>query len=179
MGADPIAALSALGLEPGADLATIRVHYRAAIRRAHPDAGGDHRGAARLTAAFATLEAAARAGTLPPPHTEASPEPVAEAVEVRIDDDGLVLVAPPDEVFDRLYGALDLVGTVTYADPDGGYLEALLPSTHGAPDQLVVSLQGRAHGTEAFFTLESLDASTAPPIESIVRRVASLVRTTP
>ena len=40
----------------------------------------------------------------------------------------------------------------------------------------MVSLQGRAHGTEAFFTLESLDASTAPPIESVVRRVASIVK---
>ena len=172
---DPVAALSTLGLEPGADIDAIRSQYRRAIRRAHPDAGGDHRGAARLTAAFATLEAAARAGSLPAP-TDEIPTDDSGGLDLRVDDDGLILVAPPDEVFDRLHAALDLLGTVTYADAFGGYLEALLPSADGAPDQLVVSLQGRAHGTEAFFTLESLDASTAPPIDEVVRRVASLVR---
>jgi hypothetical protein len=42
--------------------------------------------------------------------------------------------------------------------------------------QLVVSLQGRAHATEAFFTLEPLDTRPVPSIESIVREVAAWLR---
>jgi hypothetical protein len=94
----------------------------------------------------------------------------------RVDDDGLVLVAPPDEVFLRLAAVIDDIGAVTYTDPDGGYLEAVVADGTG---QLVVSLQGRAHATEAFFTLEPMDARPVPAIETIVRQIAARLRRLP
>ena len=156
----------------------------------HPDvAAGSTADAARLNAAFSTLEPVYRRGEAPPPprptgttpprptpaptrYTRAARPPPPDLVAV--DDDSLVLEAPPDEVFLRLAEALDGIGAVTYRDPDGGYLEAVVGDGTG---QLVVSLQGRAFATEAFFTLEPMDTRPAPQIEAVVRSIAARLRT--
>jgi hypothetical protein len=97
-----------------------------------------------------------------------------EPLEVAlVDDDGLTLVAPADEVFFRLLDALHDEGEVIYADPESNYLEALV---HGGTGQLTVSLQGRGGATEAFFTLESLRGAEMPRIETVVRSVAARLR---
>jgi hypothetical protein len=173
-------ALGALGLDRATSWAEIRAAYRARIRAVHPDlTAGPAADAARLNAAFAVLEPVYRRGTPPPPPPPPpSPRPPApgdlgDAELAYLDDDSLTLVAPPDEVFFRLAAAIDEIGAVTYADADGGYLEALVAD---GTAQLVVSLQGRAHATEAFFTLEQLDARPAPPIDSIVRQIAAQLR---
>ena len=111
-----------------------------------------------------------------PPRATAAPGPFDDDPDLHlVDDDGLALVAPHDEVFHRLYAAIDQLGHVSYADEDQGYIEAVLPSPAGA-NQLVVSLQGRAMHTEAFFTLEPMGNHLAPPIDAVVRSIARLVR---
>jgi len=166
-------ALRVLGLDRATTWTEIRATYRNLIRSVHPDltanSGAD---AARLNAAFAVLEPVYRRGGPPPPPRAPVPRVVLGDV-THVDDDGLVLVAPADEVFLRLAAAIDDIGAITYSDPDGGYLEAVVAD--GAA-QLVVSLQGRAHATEAFFTLEPMDVRPVPALESIVRQIAARLR---
>ncbi len=175
-------ALAILGLDRSTDWPAVRGAYRAAMRVAHPDlASGDSDRARRLNEAFAVLEPVFRRG-MPPPPVPPEPQPGTRRrwpeaggdVELRaVDDDGLALVAPADEVFYRLLDALHDLGEVTYADPEGNYLEALV---HGGAGLLAVSLQGRADATEAFFTLESLRGAPLPPIVTVVRSIADRLR---
>lgn len=190
-------ALATLGLRHDTTWPEVRAAYRARIRAVHPDvARGRGREAATLNAAFSVLERVYRRGEPAPPRSSAVNDTAAAGDAattprshprrarfdapyegpidmVAVDDDGLALVAPADEVFHRLATVIDDIGDVTYADPDGGYLEAVV--AEGCA-QLVVSLQGRAHATEAFFTLEPMDARAVPPIESIVRQIAARLR---
>lgn len=179
-------ALALFGLDRSTDWPAVRGAYRAAMRVAHPDvASGDTERARRLNEAFAVLEPVYRRGAAAPPPLAPPPSTVSrrgmhrgplpgDDVELRaVDDDGLALVAPADEVFYRLLDALHDIGEVTYADPEGNYLEALV---HGGTGQLEVSLQGRADATEAFFTLESLRGAAVPPIAVVVRAIADRLR---
>jgi hypothetical protein len=192
-------ALALLGLDRSTDWSAVRGAYRAAMRVAHPDvASGDAEAARRLNEAFSLLEPVYRRGEAPPPPPAPARAPAAdepssagprragqhradlshlddlEVLDVRrVDDDGLALVAPADEVFYRLLEALHDLGDVVYADPEGNYLEALV---HGGAGQLAVSLQGRADATEAFFTLESLRGAPVPPIDVVVRAIAERLR---
>jgi curved DNA-binding protein CbpA len=175
-------ALAALGLDRATTWSEIRTAYRARIRAVHPDLTADSGGAAaRLNAAFSLLERVYRRGEPAPsagatPRRAPRPAPPEPPLDLAlVDDDGLALVAPPDEVFHRLAAAIDDIGDLTYADPEAGYLEALVA---GGAGQLVVSLQGRAHATEAFFTLEPLGAAPVPELETIVRELAALLRRT-
>jgi hypothetical protein len=182
-------ALAVFGLRRDTTWTEVRATYRARIRAVHPDvAPGSSAEAARLNTAFGALERVYRRG-LPPPGPDptgapAAPTPSSPAAGaarpgppptdlVAVDDDSLVLEAPADEVFLRLAEALDGIGAVTYSDPDGGYLEAVVGEGTG---QLVVSLQGRAFATEAFFTLEPMDARPAPDIDAVVRSIAAHLR---
>ena len=177
-------ALAAFGLGADTTWPEIRRAYRASMRAAHPDVSTAAprtaaATAARLNAAFALLERVYRRGD-PPPPAPTPPAPPAPKFKPAppidlsvVEDDALALVAPPDEVFLRLAVALDEIGDLTYADSEAGYLEALVA---GGTGQLVVSLQGRAHATEAFFTLEPMGAAPVPPIEQIVRAIAYRLR---
>ena len=151
------------------------------MRVAHPDLpSGDPDTARRLNQAFTLLEPVYRRGaTMPAPIDAGSRSPTTrfdgdDALEIlRVDDDSLALVAPADEVFFRLVEVLHDLGDVVYADPEAGYLEALV---HDGVGQLAVSLQGRADATEAFFTLESHLGRPVPPIDVIVRAIADRLR---
>jgi hypothetical protein len=174
----PDEALRVLDLPPTTSWADIKGAYRTRIRAAHPDVtGGSAAAAAHLNEAFALLERIYRRGLDPGPASAAPRTPPVAVPDdlAALDDDSLALEAPHEEVFLRLHAAIDELGTVTYADPEAGYLEGLLEGPLG-PSQLVVSLQGRAQATEAFFTLEPLGAHPAPPIERVVRAIAALVR---
>lgn len=179
-------ALNELGLDRGTDWVSVRAAYRVGMRLVHPDvASGDGAAARRLNEAFGVLEPVLRRHRpMPPPtrttHMPAQPPAAAprhtdpDPLEVSlVDDDGLTLVAPADEVFFRLLDALREEGEVTYVDPESTYLEALV---HGGAGQLTVSLQGRGGATEAYFTLTSLRGDEVPHIETIVRSLATRLR---
>jgi hypothetical protein len=178
-------ALEVLGVHPTTPWPEVRIAYRDRIRRLHPDVAGPGSGAhaARTNEAFRVVRAAVAGGAHPAPQPTPVIRPdlrLPDAVEVAVlDEEGLELVAPPDEVFDRLHAALHAVGQVTYVDPGGGLLECLLETEGHPASQLTVSLQGRGATTEAFFTLESLDARAAPPLPAVVRLLAQRLREMP
>jgi hypothetical protein len=88
--------------------------------------------------------------------------------------DTVLLAAPPDEAFALLLEAGHRVGNVSYVDRACAIFEVVVRH-EDETCSLVVTLQGRAHGTEAFLTLEAMErAATLPPGPVVERIVAAL-----
>jgi hypothetical protein len=168
---DEAAARRALGVPRDAPWPAVRTAYRAAIREAHPDRqGGSTSRAATLNAAYATLVRARRGPTAAPAPPSPAPSPVRVhigPVEV-LDGDTLRLPVPPDEAFLVVLDACHRIGAVTYVDRSCAILETLLTIEGEGACSLVVSFQGRAHGTDAFCTLEAIEHVGSPPIGPVV-----------
>jgi hypothetical protein len=164
----------------------VRLSYRQLMRRLHPDHAGPnstHR-AAELNEAYAVLSRSMRVGRprgavngSPPRPDITSAPPPAPPVETHLDaGDTLIVEAPPDEAFTRLLEAAHVVGAVSYVDRSNAIFEVVVQ--HGGEAcSLVVTLQGRAHGTEAFCTLEALERVASPSPEPVVRQLAAALRT--
>jgi DnaJ domain len=166
----------------------VRVSYRQLMRQLHPDHAGPtftHR-AAELNEAYAVLSRSMgirRAhGPMPPGGyrpdiaTATPPEP-APPLDAHVDaGDTLVVEAPPDEAFTRLLEAAHVVGAVTYVDRSNAIFEVVVQHD-GEACSMVVTLQGRSEGTEAFCTLESIERVASPSPEPVVRRLADALRT--
>jgi len=171
-----------LGVTAGSSAAEERSAFRRRLRHTHPDVAGPDADAgvavARLTRALAVLRAARAAPAPPPPLPPAAapPPPPPPATTAEPGDDSLLLDAPADEAFVALLEATHLIGEVTYVDGRLGLLEAVLADGAGTPCQLLVTLQGRAMGTEAFCTLEPLGSDPCPPVADVVAALAAALR---
>ncbi|MGK2950415.1 MAG: hypothetical protein ACSLFP_17720 [Acidimicrobiales bacterium] len=189
---DPAAARAVLGLGDEPTWAEVRVAYRAQIAVAHPDrSGGSTQRAARVNDAYAALEQAHRQGHLharppAPPAPSASPapwptgpaaapEPMAEPPEV-LEGDTVHLALPPDEAFVRLVEACHHIGDVTYLDRSCAILEALVRVEGEGVCSLLITLQGRADGTDAFCTLEAIERVASPPVRHVVEALVAALR---
>ena len=180
---DVVEARSVLGVTAADGWDVVRRAYRSRIRSAHPDThgvGATPR-AMRLNEAYAVLSRAKRAGApsapapgRPPAGAPAEPPPpVPPAVGVTvIGTDTILLAAPPDEAFALLLDAGHRVGSVSYVDRSCAIFEVVVRQD-GETCSLVVTLQGRAHGTEAFLTLEAMERAASLPPDRIVERMAA------
>lgn len=190
---DRHAAAEVLGVDPADDPSTVRAAYRRLLHRHHPDhAGVDptvggpgrhgaaHDATARIIEAYAVL-----LGEPEHPSPESGPSARRAPADagahdgdgwrLAVDGDTITLGIPADEAFLALVDAAHHIGDVTYVDPDAGLLEAVVGIVGGPVCSLVLSLQGRAEGTDAWCTIESLDARRPPPIDDVVRLLASHV----
>jgi hypothetical protein len=185
---DVTTARAELGLGTAPTWTEVRVAYRAQIAASHPDrAGGDPTRAAIVTEAYAVLEQASREGRLaepsPPPSTNppprpwvpAPPEPLDEPPEV-LEGDTVHLACPADEAFARLLDACHRIGDVTYVDRSCAILEALVTVEGEGVCSLVITVQGRADGTDAFCTLEAIEHVATPPVRPVVDRLLLALR---
>ena len=176
---DERAARAALGVADDATWPAVRAAYRTAIRRAHPDvAGGSSRRAVTLNVAYATLLRARLGTTATPaaPPAPAAPTRWVGPVEV-LEGDTIRLPLPPDEAFVAILEACHRVGDVTYVDRSCAILETLVPIPGEGACSLVVTLQGRAHGTEAFCTLEAIEHVGSPPVGPVVAALRAVLGT--
>lgn len=107
-----------------------------------------------------------------PPVPTWSPPPPPPVGVVVVGNDTLLLAAPPDEAFARLLDAAHEVASVTYVDRSCAIFEAVV-RLDGEACSLVVTLQGRAHGTEAFLTLESLERVASHSPEPALHELAA------
>jgi hypothetical protein len=171
-----------LGVGPASSAADERSAFRRRLRATHPDVAGPRADAgvavARLTRALSVLRSARTAGPPPPPAAPTVPPPPAPPpmAHAHADDDSLLLEAPADEAFVALLEAAHAIGEVTYVDARLGLLEAVLVDGPGTACQLLVTLQGRATGTEAFCTLEPLGTDPCPPVADVVAALAAALR---
>ena len=174
-----------LGVGPSAPWADVRRAYRSLIRSRHPDRAGTGSTdeAARIIAAYGVLRAQrnappapsanrpeARAATTSPPYRPPTRPPpgVPPATIVRLDDDTIAFGAPADETFLLLLEAAHDIGEVTYVDRSVPILEAICQFVGTPTVSLVITLQGRNDGTEAFCTVESIEARPGPPAGLVV-----------
>ena len=178
------AARAELGLGPSPTWTQVRIAYRAQIAASHPDrAGGDPARAAVVTEAYATLERAHQDGRLvdrppppPPPPRRGRPAPPLDEPPEVLDGDTIRLAAPPDEAFARIVEASHHVGDVTYVDRSCAILETLVRVEGEGVCSLVITLQGRSHGTDAFCTLEAIEHVASPPVRPVVERLVAALR---
>lgn len=172
------AARAVLGLGPRPTWTEVRAAYHERIRAAHPDrVGGDTARAAALNAAYATLVRARRSGDL---HEVAATEPAADPAPPEgwvpaevLHGDTIRLAMPPDEAFLRLLEAAHRIGDVTYVDRSCAIFETLVAVEGEGACSLVITLQGRAHGTEAFCTLESIERVASPPVRHVTEALVA------
>jgi hypothetical protein len=168
----------------------VRASYRRLIRAAHPDrAGGTTRAAVRLNEAYAVLSRARRqaspvgteaqpAGTRPtsaprPQRPPAPPLPPRVGAAV-VGEDTLLLAAPPPEAFALLLEAGHRIGSVSYVDRSCGIFEVVVHAS-GETCSLLVTLEGRGHGTEVVFAMESLERAASLSPEPYARRLAQML----
>jgi hypothetical protein len=190
---DLVEALAVLGLRPGASMAEVRERYRALVRRSHPDlvdTDADRASAtattARITGAFAVVRRAVLddgSDVVPEPHVGEKPAPDqasgstrAEAprpwevdfVDADVDGDTISIAAPANEAFALLLDAAARLGGIGYVDRRLGILEVIVRFEGGPSCSVLITLQGRAFGTDAFCTMESIEAAPTPPIRPVV-----------
>ena len=155
-------AWAVLGLSPTATLDEARAAYRRLVRTHHPDVAGV-RGAVRTARVIDAWRVVRERAPRAVDADESAP------VHVDAAGDTVTLDVPPDEAFILLLDAAHRVGDVTHVGPGDGLLEALIAFADGRTCSLVISLQGRGVGvTEAFCTLQALDAGPNPPIDAVV-----------
>ena len=190
-------ALAVLGISPGATADEARSAYRRLIRTAHPDrSGGDPAAThqtARLTQAYAVIRTAIEANggsSVPMPPPPAPPVPSsgpgeggprrtrwpydgqAEPTDADLlDGDAIAVHAPADEAFALLFEAAGRVGHIAYFDRQLGILETVVRFEGGPTCSVLITLQGRSTYTEAFCTMESIEAAPTPPIRPVVEAI--------
>ncbi|CAN5841841.1 hypothetical protein BH23ACT2_BH23ACT2_04900 [soil metagenome] len=176
-----------LGVASDAPWVEVRRAYLTHIGAHHPDRAGSASGgqAARINEAYRVLGRTRRPGAkttrgrgrepvsgpegapLRPEPSWSAPAEGAPAV-ARLDEDTLVLGAPAEEAFRWLVDAAHDVGEVTYLDRSGPIMEVLCRFVGEPATSLVITLQGRADGTEAFCTTESIEARRGPDTTAVV-----------
>jgi DnaJ domain len=167
-------AMGVLGVGPGATSVEVRAAYLRLVRDHHPDIDSTTdatRRTAELTEAYALVQR--RLAASPDGRIESPPEPPAAsspaAAQIKeIDGDSILLDVPADEAFAALFEAAGRVGHVAYFDRQLGILETVVRFEGGPSCSVLITLQGRAHGTEAFCTMESIEAAPTPPIGPVV-----------
>jgi len=195
-------AIEVLGVAPGARLRDVRAQYLRLLRETHPDvAAGDTRATERtagLTTAFAVVREAVLAEGLdtvpdpgapapeaPPPSPSGSGRPdvperrpwEVDPVEAdAVDHDTIAIVAPAAEAYGLLLEAASEVGSIGYVDRRLGILEVMVRFEGGPTCSVLITLQGRAFATEAFCTMESIEAAPTPPVRPVVEALLDALR---
>ena len=111
----------------------------------------------------------------PPVPVVVAPVPL-EAAMVRLDADTLAFAAPADETWRWLLDAVHDIGAITYLDRSVPIVEVLCRFEGEPATSLVITLQGRMDGTEAFCTAESIENRTGPPTGAVVDLLEDALR---
>lgn len=180
-----------LGVAVGDSEKEVKNLFRALIREHHPDLSESRKGEAHdsvdpslLTEAYSVVLASIQSSperlvprwsqltTSVAPSTSTSHPLVSEH-----DGDTIWIEAPPDEAYQRLLEAASTLGGIGHVDRNLGLLEVIVRFEGGPSCSVLMTLQGRAHGTDAFCEMESIEADPTPSIypvlDSLVERLRS------
>ena len=190
MGVPRPRALSLLGLteDEAADPDTLRGAYRRRLRQLHPDLNhspGAATATHELTEAYRTLAAepgeestGPRRPAEPPRSRETrrgrqGPATAGRSLAVSVLDDSSILVrADRETTFSAVLEAANELGNIGYLDPSAHLLEVIVEFLEAPTSSIVVSLQGRAEGTELFCSVEPLSGGESPPLAAVTALVA-------
>lgn len=94
-------------------------------------------------------------------------------LRVEVLDESSILVAQDREsTFAALLEAAHSLGEIGYLDRSAWLVEVLVEFVEAPTSSVVMTLQGRARGTEVFCTVEPLSGGDSPPIGPVTRIVA-------
>lgn len=189
---DLAGALALTGVEPGADARSVRSARRSALRTVHPDVSNDadaHLRMVALTEAFAVIEGAlSAAADRRVPEPASVPSRAADGAssvgnggrgqgldrpEVSVDGDTIFIGAPPDEAYQRLLESAAGIGGIGHVDRSLGLLEVIVRFEGGPSCSVLMTLQGRAFGTDVFCTMDSIEAAPTPDITPVMDALRS------
>ena len=183
-------ALDRLGLLPGDPPEAARLRYRELLRVSHPDVAGSGvtpqqatEATVEITEAFRVVSLAiAEHGCIPVPEstppvsTGSDPDTCRhrghagppDRIDAQVDGDTISMDLPAPEAFAVLLDAGSRIGGIGYVDRALGLLELIVRFEGGPSCSVLITLQGRAFGTDAFVTMESIEAAPTPPIEPVM-----------
>ncbi len=186
-------ALAVLGLAPGASMAQVRDAYLTRVRAHHPDRldplddhGEATRVTAEITSAFALLRTAVVEGGTghvpepPPPAPAPDPPPrpwTVERIDAAVEEgDTIHIAVPAPEAFGLLLDAGARLGGIGYVDRQLGIIEIIVRFEGGPSCSVLITLQGRAFGTDAFCTMDSIEAAPTPELRPVVEALVEELR---
>ena len=179
-----------LGVAEGDSEKDVRGLFHDLMRRHHPDVvastTSDKQGVidpSLLTEAYAVVLASVRAssdGHVPQMFrvidVAASPPSTPKPITSEHDGDTIWVEAPPDETYQRLLDAAATIGGIGHVDRNLGLLEVIVRFEGGPSCSVLMTLQGRAHGTDVFCEMESIEAEPAPSILPVLDALLEQLR---
>jgi len=163
------------------------------MRRHHPDvavhnsgSGSDDLDPAILTEAYAVFVAEfsnveaqeVSAGGVRRDSNSQIKHPI-PTVEAHHDGDTIWIEAPPDEAYQRLLDAAACLGGIGHVDRTNELLEVIVRFEGGPSCSVLMTLQGRAYGTEVFCEMESIEADPAPPLAPVLEELVTFLKSPP
>ena len=186
-------ALKLLGATPESSPKLVRANYHELMRRHHPDVVELNIGSsttaldpAILTEAYAvvvaqfsvaTSESFSR-GDLRQDSGPQSHQPFPTVAASR-GGDTIWIEAPPDEAYQRLLDAAACLGGIGHVDRTNELLEVIVRFEDGPSCSVLMTLQGRAYGTDVFCEMESIEADPAPPLAPVLDQLVTFLNSPP
>ncbi len=175
-------ACTVLGIADGSSEKDVQTAFHDLMRLHHPDVASNSADStsnvvdpSRLTEAYAVIVASIRTSTEGRvPSSESllrdSPRPPSGHSPITSEHDGdtIWIEAPPDEAYQRLLDAAAALGGIGHVDRTLGLLEVIVRFEGGPSCSVLMTLQGRAHGTDVFCEMESIEAEPTPSILPIL-----------
>ena len=186
-------AIALLGATPESSPELVRSKYHELMRQHHPDvaeinsgSGGAALDPATLTEAYAVFVAEFSQSDAKSdsngglrqdsePHVS-TPFP---AVAANHDGDTIWIEAPPDEAYQRLLDAAACLGGIGHVDRTNELLEVIVRFENGPSCSVLMTLQGRAYGTDVFCEMESIEAHPAPPLAPVLDQLVTFLNVPP
>jgi hypothetical protein len=172
-----------LGVAVGDSEKWVKIVFRALMREHHPDLAASRGGEARdsvdpslLTEAYSVVLASIQTspdGLVPQSaHPAKTHQPSPSAPHPLVAEHGgdtIWIEAPPDEAYQRLLDAAGTLGGIGHVDRNLGLLEVIVRFEGGPSCSVLMTLQGRVHGTDVFCEMESIEADPTPSIHPVLQ----------
>ncbi len=186
-------AIALLGATPESSPELVRARYHELMRQHHPDVANLSSTSrsvsldpAILTQAYAVFvaefsKAEAQFASNTDLRQESDPQirHSIPTVEANHDGDTIWIDAPPDEAYQRLLDAAACLGGIGHVDRAHELLEVIVRFEDGPSCSVLMTLQGRAYGTDVFCEIESIEALPAPPLAPVLDELVSLLKSPP
>ncbi len=147
---------------------------------------------AEITSAFAVLRTAVVEGgtghvpepptSTPTPAPAPAPDPpsrpwAVDRIDAEVEEGDTIHVAvPAPEAFALLLDAGARLGGIGYVDRQLGIIEIIVRFEGGPSCSVLITLQGRAFGTDAFCTMDSIEAAPTPELRPVVEALVEELR---